>query len=81
MFADVTLSSVWSYNLFSVCRGFLLSVTVMALLLVAWNFIFHSSSQTHGGEIILYFSASWGFTRLSEAVPMRPFFRANHGGK
>ena len=35
--ANVTLASVWSCSFYSVCRGFLLPVTVITLHLVAWN--------------------------------------------
>ena len=55
--ADVTMASIWSCSLYSVCRGFLLPVTVMTLHLVAWNFIFHSTFQ-NPMVVRLSFSAS-----------------------
>ena len=65
----VTLASLWSFSLYSVCRGFLLPVTVMTLQLVAWNFIFQSTSQN---PMVVRpsctFSSSWGFTMTRYAM-------------
>ena len=67
--AEVTQDSEWSCSLDCVWSGFLLPVTVRKLHLVAWNFIFQSTSQTPMVvRSICTFSMSWSFTMTMYAM-------------